>query len=495
MPKINYQLLWEAPLLNFSNERFLLKSKYDLFINGEFRTPQNKKYYKKINPKINSNNNSINEKVITEIGYADESDLDLAVSSAKTAYNEVWSKISGINRGKYLYRIVKLIEANKEELIFLESLDTGKSEFQIRQNDFPLILEIFYYYAGWSDKLEYSFFNQKVNSIGVIAEILHFNSPFLLLSYKLAPALACGNTVIIKTDQNAPLATLKVSELILQAQLPKGVFNLITGSNYLNEFIIKNDDIDKVVFTGSSEHGSELQKINSIKRKKLSMDLNAKGAIVIFEDANIDNALDAVVSGVFLNQGLFCSAGTTLFINENVSNEVIVKLKEKLSNLNFSNNTNENSQVSNTLSKKHLEKLENILIEATKEGAKMYQSENILATPNSSYFLPPTLLFDLNENSKILFEETLGPILIIQTFANKDDLIYKLNRPPYGYGIGLWSQNNLLIYELALSLKAGIIWLNSFNNFNTDEHFGGYRESYIGGSGGVLGLKTFLGKH
>ena len=303
MPKINYQLLWEEPLLNFSNESFQLKSKYDLFINGEFREPQNKKYYKKINYKINSNNNSINENVITEIGYADESDLALAVSSAKTAYNEVWSKISGINRGKYLYRIVKLIESNKEELIFLESLDTGKSELQIRQNELPLILEIFYYYAGWSDKLEYSFFNQKINSIGVIAEILHFNSPLLLLSFKLAPALACGNTIIIKTDQNAPLATLKISELISQAQLPKGVFNLVTGSNYLNEFIIKNDDIDKVVFTGSSEHGSELQKINSLKRKKLSMDLNAKGAIVIFEDANVDNALDAVVSGVFFKSG------------------------------------------------------------------------------------------------------------------------------------------------------------------------------------------------
>ena len=473
---------WDyAPSLE-STSHIQLKKQYDLFIDGKWVKPTSGKYFQTINP--------ANEEVLSEVAYGNENDVDLAVKAARKAYTEVWSVMPAAERSKYIYRIARLMQERARELAVIETLDAGKTIRESRDIDVPLACNHFFYYAGWADKLEYAFPNRKVESIGVAGQIIPWNFPLLMAAWKIAPALAAGNTVVLKPAETTPLTALKLAEIIEASGLPAGVVNIVTGFGDTGAAIVNHTDVDKIAFTGSTNVGKLIQKAVAGTGKKLTLELGGKSANIIFDDAPIDQAVEGIVNGIFFNQGHVCCAGSRLFVQENVADKVIAKLKDRLNSLYLGNPLDKNTDIGAINSKKQLETINKYIKIGKQEGAEMYQPS--CSIPKNGFYCPPTLFTNVAQSNVIAQEEIFGPVLTIQTFRTVDEVIQKANNTPFGLAAGVWTDKGSRIFNLTTKLRAGVIWANTYNKFDPTSPFGGYKESGFGREGGMHGLSSYV---
>jgi aldehyde dehydrogenase (NAD+) len=472
---------WKYAPAPESTDHVEIKAKYDLFIGGKFVKPNSKKYFKSINPAT--------EEVVCEIAEANEKDVDDAVKAARKAF-PAWSKIGGKERGKYIYRIARLIQERAREFSVIESIDGGKPIRESRDIDIPLAAAHFFYYAGWADKLEYAFPNRKVEALGVAGQIIPWNFPLLMAAWKIAPALACGNCVVLKPAETTSVTAMKLAELIRDSGLPDGVVNIVTGAGKTGAAIVNHKDINKVAFTGSTEVGKIIQKAIAGTGKKTTLELGGKAANIIFEDAPIDQAVEGVINGIFFNQGHVCCAGSRLFVQESVKDEVIQKLKIRLETLIVGDPMDKNTDIGAINSKEQLKTINDYIKIGEKEGFEKFQAN--VAVPKKGYFCAPTLFLDVAQSSRLAQEEIFGPVLAIQTFRTVDEAIEKANNTPYGLSAGIWTDKGSKAFNMAAQLKAGVIWANTFNKFDPTSPFGGFKESGFGREGGMHGLDAYL---
>lgn len=459
-----------------------LKDQYELFINGKWLAPQAKKYFATINPSDESH--------LSNIAWATDSDVDLAVKAARNAYENVWSKLSGAERGKYLFRIARLMQEKARELAVLETLDGGKPIKESRDIDIPLACNHFFYYAGWADKLQEAFAGQPITSLGVAGQITPWNFPLLMLAWKIAPALACGNTVVLKPAETTSLTALKFAEICQEAGLPAGVVNIITGYGDTGAALVVHPDVNKIAFTGSTAVGKQIQKACIGTDKKLTLELGGKSANIILEDAPIDQAVEGVINAIFYNQGHVCCAGSRLYVQESIATQVIEKLKFRLQSIYVGNPLDKNTDIGAINSKKQLETIEKYISIGREEGAEIYQPTCQL--PSKGYYCLPTLFTDVAQSARIAQEEIFGPVLAIQTFRTIDEVLQKANNSPYGLAAGVWTDKGARIFGLSSQLQAGVVWANTYNKFDPASPFGGYKESGFGREGGVHGLSAYL---
>ena len=472
---------WKYAPAPESTDHVEIKAKYDLFIGGKFVKPNSKKYFKSINPAT--------EEVVCEIAEANEKDVDDAVKAARKAF-PAWSKIGGKERGKYIYRIARLIQERAREFSVIESIDGGKPIRESRDIDIPLAAAHFFYYAGWADKLEYAFPNRKVEALGVAGQIIPWNFPLLMAAWKIAPALACGNCVVLKPAETTSVTAMKLAELIRDSGLPDGVVNIVTGAGKTGAAIVNHKDINKVAFTGSTEVGKIIQKAIAGTGKKTTLELGGKAANIIFEDAPIDQAVEGVINGIFFNQGHVCCAGSRLFVQESVKDEVIQKLKIRLETLIVGDPMDKNTDIGAINSKEQLKTINDYIKIGEKEGFEKFQAN--VAVPKKGYYCAPTLFLDVAQSSRLAQEEIFGPVLAIQTFRTVDEAIEKANNTPYGLSAGIWTDKGSKAFNMAAQLKAGVIWANTFNKFDPTSPFGGFKESGFGREGGMHGLDAYL---
>lgn len=459
-----------------------LQKKYDLFIGGKFVKPHSGKYFDTINPATGE--------VLASIAQADETDVDKAVKAARKAYNDTWKNMSGKERGKYLFRIARLIQDRAREFAVIETLDAGKTIRESRDVDVPLVANHFFYYAGWADKLEYAFPNRKVESLGVAGQIIPWNFPLLMAAWKIAPALACGNSVVLKPAETTPLTALKLAELIRDSGLPDGVVNIVTGYGDTGEAIVRHEGVDKVAFTGSTPVGKRIHEIAMETGKKCTLELGGKSANIILDDAPIDQAVEGIVNGIFFNQGHVCCAGSRLFVQENVADRVVRKLKDRMQSLIVGNPLDKNTDIGAINSEKQLKTINQYIQLGVEEGAELYQPE--CTVPANGFYCRPTLFTNVAQSSRIAQEEIFGPVLTIQTFRTVDEVIQKANNSPYGLAAGVWSDKGSRLFNLTAKLNAGVVWGNTYNRFDPSSPFGGFKESGYGREGGLHGLSAYL---
>lgn len=476
------KISWEYAAAPESTSHINLKDKYDLFIDGKWVKPKSGKYFDTINPATG--------KVLSSVAYGNDKDVAMAVKAARKAYTNVWSKLSGAERGKYIYRIARLMQERSRELAVIESLDAGKVIRESRDVDVPLACNHFFYYAGWADKLEYAFPNRKVESLGVAGQITPWNFPILMVAWKLAPALAAGNTVVLKPAETTPLTALKLAEIIKDAGLPDGVVNIVTGYGDTGAAIVNHDDVDKIAFTGSTGVGKIIQNAIAGTKKKATLELGGKSANIIMDDAPLDQAVEGIIDGIFFNQGHVCCAGSRLFVQEGVADKVIEKLKHRMDSLIIGDPLDKNTDIGAVNSKEQLEIINNYIKIGKAEGAEMYQPKTKL--PKNGFYCAPTLFTGMAQSSKIVQEEIFGPVLTIQTFRTIDEVIQKANNTPYGLAAGVWTDKGSRIFNLTTKLKAGVIWANTYNKFDPTSPFGGYKESGFGREGGLQGLDAYV---
>ena len=458
-----------------------LKKQYDLFINGKWTKPKSGKYFKTINP--------ANEKLIAEVAEAGEADVNMAVSAAEKAFKG-WSSLSGKERGKYLFRLARLIQEKARELAVIETLDGGKPIRESRDIDIPLAAAHFFYHAGWADKLEYAFPNRKTEPLGVAGQIIPWNFPLLMAAWKLAPALACGNTVVLKPAETTPLTALKLAEIIEEAEFPPGVVNIVTGAGATGAAIVNHHKVNKIAFTGSTEVGKIIQRATANTDKKLTLELGGKAANIIFEDAAINQAVEGIINGIYFNQGHVCCAGSRLFVQESVHDEVIQKLKARIENLMFGDPMDKNTDIGAINSKSQLETINKYLKIGKDEGLELFQSS--CSVPKKGFWCKPTIFTGAAQSNRIVQEEIFGPVLAVQTFRTISEVVQKANNTPYGLSAGVWTDKGSKIFNLTQQLRAGVIWANTFNKFDPTSPFGGYKESGFGREGGVHGLESYL---
>jgi len=459
-----------------------IKEQYDLYINGAWVKPKSGKYFNTISPST--------EKILSRVAEANADDVDSAVKAASNAYNKVWKNMPGTERAKYIFRIARLIQERAREFAVIESMDGGKAIRESRDVDVPLAAAHFFYYAGWADKLEYAFPGRKAESLGVAGQIIPWNFPLLMAAWKIAPALAAGNTVVLKPAETTPLTALKLAELIHDAGLPPGVVNIVTGAGATGAAIVNHPGVAKVAFTGSTDVGKIIQKAIAGTGKKLTLELGGKAANIIFEDAPIDQAVEGIVNGIFFNQGHVCCAGSRLFVQEGVADKVIRKLKDRMESLIVGDPMDKNTDVGAINSAEQLKKINDYLKIGINEGAEIYQST--CKIPSKGFFCKPTLFLHTSQSHRIVQEEIFGPVLAIQTFRTVDEVIEKANNTPYGLSAGVWTDKGSKIFNLTNKLKAGVIWANTYNKFDPVSPFGGYKESGFGREGGLHGLLPYL---
>jgi aldehyde dehydrogenase (NAD+) len=465
-----------------STSHIKVEKRYSLFINNEWVAPTSKSYFPTLNPASTS--------PIAEIAWANEADVDKAVKAARKAYQDVWSKISGAERGKYLFRIARLMQEKARELAVIESMDCGKPIRESRDIDIPLACNHFFYYAGWADKLEYAFPTQKPKPLGVAGQIIPWNFPLLMAAWKIAPALAAGNTVVLKPAETTSLTALKLAEIIKESGLPPGVVNIVTGHGDTGAAIVNHPDIDKIAFTGSTNVGKIIQRAVAGTHKKTTLELGGKSANIIFDDAPIDQAVEGIVNGIFFNQGHVCCAGSRLFVQENVAEVVVRKLKHRMESLYVGDPLDKNTDIGAINSKEQLDTINRYIQIGIAEGAEIHQSQ--CALPAQGYFCKPTLFTGVSQSHLIAQEEIFGPVLTIQTFRTIDEVIQKANNTPYGLAAGVWTDKGSRIFNLTTQLKAGVVWANTYNKFDPTSPFGGYKESGFGREGGIHGLGAYL---
>ena len=473
---------WDYSPAPESTSHINLKKRYDLYINGEWVKPASKKYFKTINP--------ANEDVLAEVAHANDKDVDKAVKAARKAYDEVWSKMSAGERAKYIFRIARLMQERSREFAVIESLDAGKTIRESRDVDVPLACNHFFYNAGWSDKLEFAFPNRKVAPLGVAGQIIPWNFPLLMAAWKIAPALATGNTVVLKPAETTPLTALKLAEIIHDSGLPPGVVNIVTGYGDTGAAIVNHDDVDKIAFTGSTGVGKIIQSAVAGTNKKTTLELGGKSANIILDDAPLDQAVEGIINGIFFNQGHVCCAGSRLFVQEAVYDKVIEKLKHRMDSLIVGDPLDKNTDIGAINSKEQLDIINGYLKIGKDEGAEMYQSKSSI--PASGYYCRPTLVMNVAQSSKLVQEEIFGPVLAIQTFRTVDEVIQKANNTPFGLAAGVWTDKGSRIFNLTTKLRAGVVWANTYNKFDPASPFGGYKESGFGREGGLHGLEGYL---
>ncbi len=476
-----FEASWSYDPAPESTDHVQLKKQYELFIDGAFIKPARENYFDTTNP-------ATNEK-IASIANASEEDVDKAVKSAKKAFKS-WSNLPAKERGKYIFRIARLLQERAREFAVIESIDGGKPIRESRDIDIPLAANHFFYYAGWADKLHYAFPNRNPKPVGVCAQIIPWNFPLLMAAWKIAPALATGNTVVLKPAETTPLTAMKLAEIIQESGLPKGVVNIITGAGETGAALVKHPDVDKIAFTGSTKVGKYIQKAIAGTSKKLSLELGGKGANIIFADAAIDQAVEGIINAIFFNQGHVCCAGSRLFVQESVAETVIEKLKERMKTLIVGNPLDKNTDIGAINSKKQLDTIENYIKIGLNEGGEIYQSDCNL--PAKGNWCAPTLFLNVSQSHRIVQEEIFGPVLAIQTFRTIDEVIEKANNTPYGLSAGVWTQNGAKIFHVTQKLNAGVVWANTFNKFDATSPFGGFKESGYGREGGLHGLKSYL---
>jgi aldehyde dehydrogenase (NAD+) len=465
-----------------STSHIQLKKRYELYIDGKWVKPSSGNYFQSVNP--------ANEEVLAEVAYGNEKDIDLAVKAARKAYNDVWSVMPPSERGKYIYRIARMMQERARELAVIETLDAGKTIRESRDIDVPLACNHFFYYAGWADKLTYAFPNRKIESLGVAGQIIPWNFPLLMAAWKIAPALAAGNTIVLKPAETTPLTALKLAEIIDESGLPAGVVNIVTGYGDTGAALVNHKDVDKIAFTGSTNVGKIIQQAIAGTAKKATLELGGKSANIIFEDAPIDQAVEGIVNGIFFNQGHVCCAGSRLFVQESVAEKVITKLKQRIDSLYVGNPLDKNTDIGAINSKEQLETIKKYIEIGKKEGADIYQPACNL--PEKGYYCPPTLFTDVAQSNVIVQEEIFGPVLTIQTFRTVDEVIQKANNTPYGLAAGVWTDKGSRIFNLTSKLRAGVVWANTYNKFDPTSPFGGYKESGFGREGGVHGLSAYV---
>ena len=465
-----------------STSHIRLKKQYELFINGTWVKPSKGVYFDSVSPST--------EQVLARVAEAGAEDVDKAVKAARKAYTEVWSKMPARERGKYIFRIARIIQERARELAVIESMDGGKPIRESRDVDVPLAANHFFYYAGWADKLEYAFPGKTPESLGVAGQIIPWNFPLLMAAWKIAPALACGNTVVLKPAETTSLTALKLAEIIEEAGLPAGVVNIVTGAGATGAAIVNHPDIDKIAFTGSTEVGKIIQKAIAGSGKKLTLELGGKAANIIFEDAALDQAVEGIVNGIFFNQGHVCCAGSRLFVQEGVADKVIRKLKDRMASLIVGDPLDKNTDVGAINSAEQLKKIQEYLKIGIAEGAEIYQPT--CSIPTKGNFCKPTLFLHASQSHRIVQEEIFGPVLAIQTFRTVEEVIEKANNTPYGLSAGVWTDKGSKIFNLTSKLKAGVVWANTYNKFDPTAPFGGYRESGFGREGGLHGLLPYL---
>jgi len=480
--KLEYFTDWKYAPSPEATDHIRLQKQYDLFINGKFVKPNSGKYFDTINPAT--------EEKISSIAEANDKDVDSAVKSARAAYDKTWSKMPAKERAKYIYRIARLIQERARELSVIETLDGGKSIRESRDIDVPLAANHFFYYAGWADKLEYAFPNRNPKSLGVAGQVIPWNFPLLMAAWKIAPALATGNTVVLKPAETTSLTALKLAEIIQESGLPDGVVNIITGHGPVGASMVNHKDINKIAFTGSTGVGKWIQKAIAGTDKKLTLELGGKAANIIFEDAPINQAVEGIINGIFFNQGHVCCAGSRLFVQESVAEEVIKKLKDRLETLIVGDPLDKNTDIGAINSKMQLNKINEYLKIGVNDGAEMYQSS--CSIPKKGFFVRPTLFLNTSQSHRISQEEIFGPVLAIQTFRTIEEVIEKANNIPYGLSAGVWTDKGSRIFNLTSKLRAGVVWANTYNKFDPTSPFGGYKESGFGREGGLHGLMPYL---
>ena len=464
-----------------STEIASVKDTYGLFIGGEFVEPLSGDYLKTINPAT--------EEVLSAIPIAGDQDIDRAVAAARKAFAK-WSRLDPSQRAKYLFRIARVIQERSRELAVLESMNGGKPIKESRDVDVPLVAAHFFYHAGWADKLEYAFPGHEAKPLGVAGQVIPWNFPLLMLAWKVAPALATGNTVVLKPAETTPLTALTFADICLQADLPPGVVNIVTGAGPTGAALVRHPDVDKVAFTGSTEVGKEIQKAIAGTSKKLTLELGGKAANVIFDDAPLDQAVEGIVNGIFFNQGHVCCAGARLLVQESVAARLIDKLKRRLSTLRLGDPLDKNTDIGAINSRDQLEKIRRLVGIGVEEGAELYQAECDI--PERGFWFPPTVFTGVSQSHRIAQEEIFGPVLSVMTFRTPEEAVEKANNTPYGLSAGVWTEKGSRILWMADRLRAGVVWANTFNRFDPGSPFGGYKESGFGREGGRHGLESYV---
>jgi len=459
-----------------------IASNYGLFIGGKFVEPKQGKSFNTFNPAT--------EELLSKIGYADKSDIDAAVKSARLAYTRVWSKMPAKERGKYLYRIARIMQERAREFAVVETLDNGKPIRESRDTDIPLAAAHFFYHAGWADKLEYAGFGTKPKPLGVVGQIIPWNFPLLMLAWKIAPALAAGNTVVLKPAETTPLTALLFAQVCQQAGVPEGVVNIVTGDGVTGAALVNHPDVNKIAFTGSTDVGKAIARSISATKKTATLELGGKAANLVFEDAAIDEAVEGIVNGIFFNQGHVCCAGSRLIVQENVADEILEKLKKRMSLIRVGDPMDKNTDLGAINSKEQLNKIHEISNSGDAEGANRWSPE--VKLPTKGYWYPPTIFTGVSQSHRIAREEIFGPVLSVLTFRTPSEAIEKANNSMYGLSAGIWSDKGSKILWVARQLKAGVIWSNTFNKFDPASPFGGYKESGWGREGGRHGLAGYL---
>jgi aldehyde dehydrogenase (NAD+) len=456
-----------------------LEDRYGLYVGGEFVEPRSGEYFPTIDPSREE-----------QLAQAGKDDVDLAARAARDAFDNGWSDISPAERAKYLFRIARILQERSREFAVLESLNGGKPIRESRDVDLPLSAAHFFYYAGWADKLEYAFPNRRPKPIGVAGQIIPWNFPLLMLSWKIAPALAAGNTVVLKPAETTPLSALLFADVLRQAELPPGVVNIVTGDGRAGAELVKHDGIDKIAFTGSTEVGKAIQRELAGTGKKLTLELGGKAANIIFDDAALDQAVEGIVNGIYFNQGHVCCAGSRLLVQESIYEPVIEKLKHRLKTLRLGDPLDKNTDIGAINSKQQLDKITELVAAGEEEGAEIYQPPCKL--PEKGYWFVPTVFTNVAQSYRIAQEEIFGPVLSVLTFRTPDEAVEKANNTPYGLSAGVWTEKGSRILSMAQKLKAGVIWANTYNRFDPASPFGGYKESGFGREGGLHGLEPYL---
>ncbi|MEU5904325.1 aldehyde dehydrogenase family protein [Micromonospora sp. NPDC047467] len=459
-----------------------LKPSYGLFIDGKFVDPTDGGSFKSINP--------ASEEVLAEIAEAGAADVERAVRAARKAYDKVWGPMPGRDRAKYLFRIARLIQERSRELAVLESLDNGKPIRESRDVDLPLVAAHFFYYAGWADKLEHAGFGPNPQPIGVAAQVIPWNFPLLMLAWKIAPALAAGNTVVLKPAETTPLTALLFAEICQQADLPAGVVNIVTGAGDTGRALVEHPGVDKVAFTGSTEVGRAIARSVAGTRKKLTLELGGKAANIVFDDAPIDQAVEGIVNGIFFNQGHVCCAGSRLLVQENVADRVLESLKRRMALLRVGDPLDKNTDVGAINSAAQLERIRELSDAGSAEGAERWSPPCEL--PERGFWFAPTIFTGVTQAHRIAREEIFGPVLSVLTFRTPAEAVEKANNTPYGLSAGIWTDKGSRILWMADRLRAGVVWANTFNKFDPTSPFGGYKESGYGREGGRHGLEGYL---
>jgi aldehyde dehydrogenase (NAD+) len=475
---------WDYAPAAEDHKAYPIAPRHELFIGGKFLAPHSGKYFDSINPAT--------EEKLTEIALADEHDVNAAVESARKTYEGAWGQMPARERGKYLYRIARIIQEKARELAILETIDGGKPIKESRDIDLPLVAAHFFYYAGWADKLPYAFPGRTPQPLGVAGQIIPWNFPLLMAAWKIAPALACGNTVVLKPAETTSITALRLAQILQEAELPEGVVNIITGAGETGAALARHPGLNKIAFTGSTEVGKQIARAvaGAPNAPKLTLELGGKAANIVFEDAPLDQAVEGIIAGIYFNQGHVCCAGSRLFVQEGVHKQVIHKLRDRIQTLRVGNPLDKNTDIGAINSKAQLKKIRGLVQSGLDEGAKLEQSRCTL--PAKGFWYPPSFLTNVTMSHRVAQEEIFGPVLSVMTFRTPEEAIERANNIPYGLSAGVWTDKGSKIFKMVNQLRAGVVWANTYNKFDPTSPFGGYKESGFGREGGLQGLAGYV---